>query len=79
MKAPIFSAYAPRRAAAAATLETLAGNARPAGPPAAPTTCPQCNGAGCRHDVPPGQPVRSGDIYECYHCEGSGQVPAPNH
>jgi hypothetical protein len=38
--------------------------------------CPKCNGAGCQHDVPPGQPVHGGDIYECYHCEGTGQVPA---
>ena len=71
MKAPVFSAYAPSRAAAAATLNTLASTARHDEQPAT-INCPQCNGAGCQHDVPPGQPVHGGDIYECYHCEVTG-------
>ena len=71
MKAPKFSAYAPDPAAMCATVAALA---RPDEQPT--TNCPQCHGAGCQHDQPPGQPVSSGDIYECYHCEGTGQVPA---
>jgi len=74
MKAPVFSAYAPDKASAQTTLTTLAN------PPDQPATtrCPKCDGSGTNHHklAQRGGWIHSGDIHECYQCEGLGYVRA---
>lgn len=64
---PVAARFAAAEAAAAATSDEQPRSMR----------CPHCNGAGCQHDVPAGQPVHGGDIYECYYCEGTGELDEP--